>query len=76
MVVNNICRDCPICINKIELEANMILLPLHEFDVILGMEWLTKHHAIVNYFTKEVILESPNQPRVMFLGKEKLYLYI
>ena len=74
--VNNICRDCLVYIDKAELEANLILLPLREFDVILGMDWLTKHHAIVNCFTKKVIIESPNQPRVMFLGKDKLYLRV
>ena len=50
----------------------MILLPLREFDVILIMDWLTKHHAIVNCFTKKVIIESPNQPRVIFLGERQV----
>ena len=67
IIMNNVCYDYLICIDKAELKANLLLLPLHKFDVILGIDWLTKHHAIVNCFTKEVILESPNQPRVMFL---------
>ena len=55
MVMNSVCHDCLIYINKAELKADLLLLPVCEFDVILGMDWLTKHHAIVNYFTKEII---------------------
>ena len=60
MVVNSVCRDYLICIDKVELRANLLLLPPCEFGVILGMEWLTEYYKIVNYFTKEVILESSN----------------
>eukprot|EP00257_Ricinus_communis_P018449 XP_015577169.1 uncharacterized protein LOC107261563 [Ricinus communis] len=60
------------CIDKAELRADLLLLPLREFDVILCMDWLTKHHAIVNCFTKEVILESANQPSVMFIGERQI----
>ena len=72
MVVNNVCCDYLICIDKAELKADLLLLPLREFDVILRIDWLTKHHAIVNCFTKKVIIESPNQPRVIFLGERQV----
>ena len=35
MVMNNICCDCLICIDKEELKTDLLLLPLHEFNVIL-----------------------------------------
>lgn len=72
IAMNSTCRDCLIYIDKEELKADLLLLPLREFDVIVGMDWLTKHHVIVNYFIKEVILESPNQPRVIFLGERQI----
>ena len=28
-----------------------------DFDVILGMNWLSKYHVTVNHFTKEVVLK-------------------
>ena len=58
IVVNSVYHDCMICINKAELRADLLLFPLCEFDVILSIDWLTKHHTIVNYLTNEVILES------------------
>ena len=71
IIMNNICCDYLICIDKAELKADLLLLPLYEFNVLLCMDWLTKHHATVNCYTKEVILESLNQPRVMFLVEKK-----
>ena len=35
-----------------ELHVHLILLQLHDFDIILGMDWLATHHAIVHCFAK------------------------
>ena len=36
------------------------------------MDWLTRHHAKVDCYTKEVIIESPGQERVIFQGERKM----
>ena len=41
--VNNVYRNCPIVIQAREFLAALITLPFREFDLILGMDWLTKH---------------------------------
>ena len=41
--VNRIYRNCPIVIQTREFLANLITLPFQEFDLILGMDWLSKH---------------------------------
>ncbi|VVA35534.1 PREDICTED: retrotransposon, partial [Prunus dulcis] len=51
------------------LEANLIPLDLVDLDIILGMDWLEKHHASVDCFRKEVTLRSPGQPKVTFHGE-------
>ena len=71
-VVDRVYRDCPIQIGNTELKADLIILPFQEFDIILGMDWLTRHHAKVDCYTKEVIIESPGQERVVFQGKSKM----
>ncbi|VVA41022.1 PREDICTED: RVP_2 domain-containing, partial [Prunus dulcis] len=53
------------------LEANLIPLDLVDLDIILGMDWLEKHHALVDYFQKEVTLRSPGQPKVTFRGERR-----
>ncbi|NAW06139.1 hypothetical protein FGF99_24810 [Salmonella sp. gx-f8] len=37
-----------------------MLLPFDEFDVILGMDWLTTHDVIVNCGKKYIELKSEN----------------
>ena len=41
--VNSIYRNCPIVIQTREFLADLITLPFREFDLILGMDWLSKH---------------------------------
>ncbi len=38
---------------------DLILLDLLEFDVILGMDWLSTCYASVNYRQKSFIFEYP-----------------
>ena len=71
VIVQTVFRNCIIRINMIELPANLIVFPLIELDVILGMDWLTRHRAIVNCYTKEVIFELPGQERVVFCGERQ-----
>ena len=71
VVVQTVYRDCALQINMEELLADLIVFPLLKLDVILGMDWLTRHRAIVNCYTKEVIFELPGQTKVVFCGKRQ-----
>ncbi|XP_016737792.1 uncharacterized protein [Gossypium hirsutum] len=42
------------------LSADLMLLPFNEFDVILGMEWLTLHDAVINCRQKVIKLKCEN----------------
>ena len=46
--MNNVYRNCPIVIQARDFLADLITLPFQEFDLILGMDWFSKHRAIVN----------------------------
>ena len=70
--VNSVCRDCMVQIDGVKLCADLLLMTFYDFDIILGMDWLTKHHAIVNFFTKEVEFDVPNQARIVFRGERKI----
>lgn len=54
-----------------KLEANLILLDIQNFDVILGMDWLSFHHAIVDCLSKEMNFRRPRKPVVLFKGERK-----
>ena len=41
--------------------ADLILLDIHDFDVILGMDLLSRHHATKDCYRKEVRFYKPRK---------------
>ena len=66
--VNNIYRNCPIVIQTREFLADLITLQFREFDLILGMDWLSKHRAIIDCGQKTVVLRCSDQTEVIVQG--------
>ena len=66
--VNRVYRNCPIVIQAREFLADLITLPFREFDLILGMDWLSKHQAIVDCGQKTVVLRCFDQFEVIVQG--------
>ena len=66
--VNSEYRNCPIVIQAREFLANLITLPFQEFDLILGMDWLTKHRAVVDCGQKTIVLRCSDQFKVIIQG--------
>ncbi|KAG8489287.1 hypothetical protein CXB51_017338 [Gossypium anomalum] len=60
VLVDKVCKKCPLIIRDSYFLADFMLLPFDEFDVILGMDWLTVHDAVVNYKRKTVDLRCAN----------------
>ena len=50
------------------LKANLISLEMYDFDVILGMDWLSTHWASLEYFTKNVVFRKLGFPKLEFVG--------
>ena len=48
-----------------KLEVDIVPLPLHMFDVILGMDVLTKYQAIIDCYKKKVELHMPTSDKIM-----------
>ena len=51
-----------------EFSADLLALPFHEFDLILGMDWLSKHQAIVDCHKKTVRLKCSDLSEVTVHG--------
>ena len=66
--MNNIYRNCPIVIQTREFLVDLITLPFRKFDLILGMDWLSKHRAIVDCGQKTVVLRCSDQSEVIVQG--------
>ena len=74
VIVNRVYRNCPIKIREYEFLGDLIELSFREFDVILGMDWLSQHRAIVDCKMKRVTLRTPNEDEVNFIGERSNYL--
>ena len=44
------------------------MLGIHDFDIVLGMDWLSKHRATLYCYKKGVRLVRPEEPGVIFRG--------
>ena len=40
VIVQNVYRDCPLRIDMVDFPADLIVFPMLELDIILGMDWL------------------------------------
>ena len=44
------------------------MLGIHDFDIVLGMDWLSKHRATLDFYKKEGRLVRLEEPGVIFRG--------
>ncbi|GAV73626.1 RVP_2 domain-containing protein [Cephalotus follicularis] len=52
MYTDSIYRSCEMSMVGIPLYADLIVLPICDFDVILGMDWLSAHRARMDCYNK------------------------
>ena len=55
-------------ISGILLIVNLRVMDMSEFDVILGIDWLTAHRVVIDYDHKRVTAYTPYRICFMFLG--------
>ena len=55
--VNRVYKNCTLMVHDREFLDDLIALPFHEFDLILGMDWLSKHWTIVDCDKKTILLK-------------------
>ena len=56
-----VCRRCPITLGHLVLPADLIVLDMKEFDIILGIDWLSEYYAFIDCRDKKVIFEIPGE---------------
>ena len=74
VIVNKVYRDCPIRMREYEFPGDLIELSFKQFDVILGMDWLSRHQVIVNCRMKRVTLRTPIKDEVTFISERSNHL--
>ena len=46
----------------------MIILEMYDFDMILRIDWLSNHRALMDCFTKKVVFKKPGYLDLEFEG--------
>nr|XP_016511184.1 PREDICTED: uncharacterized protein LOC107828403 [Nicotiana tabacum] len=71
-VVNRIYLDCPFMIQNLAFLADLLEMPFQDYDVIVGMDWIHRYHALVDCRLKQVTFENPAYSHIVVQGKISL----
>ena len=66
--IGMICRDYELEISGILLTMDLRVMDMLEFDVILGMDWLTAYKVVIDCECRRVISYTQDGTRVVFHG--------
>ena len=58
---NQIIRHVPIKLGSKLIKTDLILLNLEGMDVILGMDWMTRHKVLLDISSRAIEIDSPYQ---------------
>ena len=63
-----ICRGCELEISGTLLTVDLRIMDMSEFDVILGMDWLTAYRVVIDCESRRVTAYTQGCTRVVFQG--------
>ena len=66
--IGMICRGCELEISRILLTVDLRIMDMSEFDVILGMDWLTAYKVVIDCERRRVTTYMQDGTRVVFQG--------
>jgi hypothetical protein len=70
--VNDIYKGCRVIIEDHEFNVDLIPLKMVDFDMILGMDYLSSHQATINCYTKFITIRTVDGKMVNFYGKRSV----
>jgi hypothetical protein len=68
VVCKRVVCECPVSICGRVLPTNLIVLPMFSYDVILRMDWLMRHSAVIDYALKQVTFMPWGEGKVTYIG--------
>ncbi|GJS21111.1 putative reverse transcriptase domain-containing protein [Tanacetum coccineum] len=66
--ITHVYRDLPLQFNDKIRSVNALPLDMCEFDIILGMDWLSAHHATIDCHSRRVIFGNIHTPEFIYHG--------
>ncbi|KAL8115441.1 hypothetical protein AgCh_022076 [Apium graveolens] len=71
VLVSQFCPKCSIEISGYTFPADIIPFELGDFDVILGMYWLSLYKANIDCKKKRVVMYTPDNKRISYQGQSQ-----
>ena len=68
LLVDRVVRDSRVLIEGQDFPTDLVALDMRDFDVVLSMDWLSRHRATLDCYKKEVKLHRPRKLEVKFRG--------
>ncbi|XP_059306316.1 uncharacterized protein LOC132057727 [Lycium ferocissimum] len=68
VIVDRVYRSCLVTFMGYDTWVDLMILDMVDFDIILGMSWLSPYHAILDCHAKTVTLAMPGIPRLEWRG--------
>ena len=61
MYTDRVLRVCPIVVDDREFFVDLIVLDMDEYEIILGIDWLSMYHVKINCKKKIVVFHPLNK---------------
>jgi hypothetical protein len=56
--INELVKYCLINMNGINTKVDVNIIPLGSYDYLISMDWLEKHHVVLDYYKKTITLDE------------------
>jgi hypothetical protein len=62
----------PIQLGSKEIKTDLVLLPLEGMDIILGIDWMTKHKVLLDISSRVIEIDSPYEgATILYLPQQE-----
>ncbi|XP_040948356.1 uncharacterized protein [Gossypium hirsutum] len=66
--VDRVCRRCPLMIHDKMFSVDLLIMPFGDFDIILGMDWLSEYGVILDCYKKRFGIQTEDGDRIEVNG--------
>jgi hypothetical protein len=71
---NRLIRYVPIQLGRMVIKTDLVLLPLEGMDIILGMDWMTKHKVLLDIASRVIEIDLPyNGATTLYLPQQEYF---
>ncbi|XP_071729295.1 uncharacterized protein [Rutidosis leptorrhynchoides] len=67
-IIDRVYQNFHLEFNDCMFPTNLFPMNMHDFDIILGMDWLSRHHATIDSYSKRILFGNHSIPDCVFNG--------